>query len=370
MSQKTAIDWQILMPVMVLSGIGLVILLSASMPFADETFHNPYHFFKKQCVSLLIGIFVGYVCFRIRPLWWRYWRQGLIFISACLLVIVLIPGVGHAVKGAYRWLPLGLFQLQVSEVVKLVVMIFMAGFIEQHHDDLRWNLNGFLKPLAVLGIISSLLILEPDFGSVCVILAVSLLQMFVAGSRLRYMILLLLGVVLILAVVAWSAPYRMDRLVAFLNPWQFADNKGYQLIHAMMAVRAGGLFGVGLGESIEKWFYLPEAHNDFLLAILIEECGLIALCAVMMAYGLLVSRMLQISWDAIAKKDWFTSSLVFGIASWWAIQALINIGVNVALLPTKGITLPLISFGGSSLLMFAASLGIVLRVSYEYRRGS
>ena len=362
------IDWQLLTPTLILSSVGLVILLSASMPFADATFHNPYHFFTKQCLAFALALCVGFVTFRIRPVWWQHWRLGLILIAVCLLTMVLIPGVGRAVKGSYRWLPLGFFQLQVAEFVKLVSIIFMAGFINQHHDDLRWNLRGFVKPLAVLSVLSSLIILEPDFGSVCVILAVSLLMMLMAGSRLRYMILLFLGVAAVLALVAWSAPYRINRLVAFLDPWQFADSKGYQLIHAMMAIRAGGLFGVGLGESIEKWFYLPEAHNDFLLAILVEECGLVALMVVIIAYTLLVYRMFQISWQAISKKDWFTGSMIFGIGAWWSIQALINIGVNVALLPTKGITLPLMSFGGSSLLMFAASLGMVMRVSYEYRR--
>lgn len=282
-----------------------------------------------------------------------------------MLVVVFLPGLGVNVKGSSRWLSLGIMNLQVSEFVKLAVFIYMAGFIDQHHDDLRWNFKGFVKPLIVLSLISSLIILEPDFGAVCVILSVSLCQMYVSGARLRYMIFLAFGVLLVLMVVLWMAPYRLERLTAFWDPWLVADKKGYQVIHAMMAVKSGGLFGVGLGESIEKWFYLPEAHNDFLLAILIEECGLLALIAVMLGYGLIFSRMLQVSFSYIRLQDWFTGSLIYGIAMWWVIQALINIGVNIGMLPTKGITLPLMSYGGSSLMAFAASLGIVLRATIQ-----
>lgn len=360
------LDWQIITPTIFLIVLGLITLLSASMPYAEKMWHNPYHFFTKQLISLVLASLCACFCFYIRPIWWQRWRYGLIFLSFILLLAVFVPGIGVTVKGSSRWLSLGFMNLQVSECVKLAVFIYMAGFIDQHHDDLRWSFKGFIKPLIVLSLISSLIILEPDFGAVCVILFVALCQMYVCGSRLRYMVFLALGVMIVLAVVLWMAPYRLERLTAFWDPWLVADKKGYQVIHAMMAVKSGGLLGVGLGESIEKWFYLPEAHNDFLLAILIEECGILALVGVMLGYGLIFSRMLQLAMSFIHRKDWFTGSLVYGIAMWWSIQALINIGVNIGMLPTKGITLPLMSYGGSSLMAFAASLGIVLRIAMQH----
>ena len=362
MKLSEKLDWQLLSPVIFLISVGLIILLSASMPYAERMWSNPYYLFQKQTFSLILALCTGCLCFYIKPIWWQRWRHSMIFIAILMLIMVLVPGVGRTVKGASRWLSAGFMQLQVAEFVKLSVFVYIAGFINQHHDDLRWNFQGFIKPLIVLSLLSSLLILEPDFGSVCVIITVSLGQMFVSGARLRYMMLLAFGVSLILMLVIWTSPYRLERMLAFFDPWHVADKSGYQMIHAMMAVKAGGIWGVGLGESIEKWFYLPEAHNDFLLAILIEECGLIALIAVLVSYGLIFSRMLVVSYTQIQKSNMFNGSFVMGVALWWVIQALVNISVNMALIPTKGITLPMVSYGGSSLIAFAASLGIVLRI--------
>lgn len=340
---------------------GWVILASASLPYADFHYHNPWFFVIRQSIFIGIGLFVWLFMFLIAPHWWYRWRHALLIGTIIALLAMLIPGVGHVVKGSMRWVRIGMFNLQVSECSKLTMVLYISGFITKHHKDLKENFKVFFRPIIIISSVASLILLEPDFGTVCVLLSVTLLQLFVAGARFRYVALLISCVSVVLWGVAISAPYRVKRLLSFMDPWAHQDAESYQLVHSLMAISSGGIFGNGLGESMEKLFYLPEAHTDFLFAILAEELGLVGMCALLLLFVALLARIWTYAYVAFSEKNIYLGSILTGIASWWGLQILINVGVNLGCLPTKGITLPFISYGGSSMVICCAAMGLVMR---------
>ena len=320
---------------------------------------------KRHLMFLAAGFVVAVLFIAVPSRTWYRYGVPLLLLTVLMLVAVLIPGIGRKVNGSQRWIPLGPINLQVSELAKFVVILFMAGYLERHQRQLRVQWKGFLKPVIVLAFIIFLLLLEPDFGSAVVMSGTVLGMLFIAGVRLwQFSALLVLGVSG-LAGIALMSPYRVQRLVTFLDPWADQYNTGYQLTQSLIAFGRGEWLGVGLGNSVQKLFYLPEAHTDFVFAIYAEEFGLVGVAVVIGLYILLVSRVLHVARKALRRQDWFAAYSCFGIAMMVAGQSFINIGVTSGLLPTKGLTLPFISYGGSSLLICSGMVALVLRVSRE-----
>ena len=360
-------DCQLLFIVFCLSMLGLVMVGSSSISTADQLVGNPLYYFWRQLAYLLVGFSGLFVVYKI-PL--KFWSQSgliLIFISLILLTLVFIPGIGKQVNGSTRWINLGLFSLQVSEFVKLFAIIYVAGYLVRHNDVLRSRSAEFLKPLGLLSIIVFLLLLEPDFGAAVVLLATTMGMLWLGGARLWQFLLLIAALVSLLGLLAVLSPYRMQRLTTFLDPWGDPFNSGFQLTQALIAFGRGEWLGVGLGSSVQKLFYLPEAHTDFLFAVMSEEMGLVTGILVIGLFTFIVFRILYIGLRAEKNDHPFGGYLAYGIGLWIGLQAFINIGVNMGVLPTKGLTLPFMSYGGSSIVVMCIAVGLVLRVNYEAR---
>ena len=359
------LDRTLLLATLAIATIGLVMICSASISFADHSYGDAFYYLKRHLMFLAAGFVVAVIFLSVPSrIWYRY-GVPLLFITLLMLIAVLIPGVGRKVNGSQRWIPMGPINLQVSELAKFVVILFMAGYLERHQRQLRVQWQGFVKPVAVLALIVFLLLLEPDFGSAVVMSGTVLGMLFIAGVRIwQFSALLVLGVSGLVG-IALMSPYRVQRLVTFMDPWADQYNAGYQLTQSLIAFGRGEWFGVGLGNSVQKLFYLPEAHTDFVFAIYAEEFGLVGVAAVVGLYVLLVSRVLHVARKALRRQDWFAAYSCFGIAMMVAGQTFINIGVTSGLLPTKGLTLPFISYGGSSLLVCSAMIALVLRISRE-----
>ncbi len=358
-------DYWLILAVSSLLAIGFLLLASASMGISDKWYHNPFHFLSHQTIYLLVSIVVGFFIKQIPLSSWEKISGYLLLISMFLLMLVLIPGVGRTVNGSTRWLRLGIISLQVSEFAKLALIIYIASYLSRRQDEVRVNIKGFIKPLVLLGIISFFLILEPDFGAIVVMILTMLGMMYLAGARLWQFIILLLLVGIALGTLAIISPYRLLRLTSFLNPWAKPFDSGYQLIQSLIAFGRGGIFGVGLGNSIQKLFYLPEAHTDFLFAVLAEEFGIFGQMVVIGLFSFLVARILHLGRIAAKIKNSFASYLAYGLGLLIVLQMIINIGVNIGLLPTKGLTLPFMSYGGSSMLFNCVIIAILLRVHHE-----
>lgn len=360
-------DRYLLLATLGLLAIGLLMLASASISVSDHFYHSPFHFLIRQVSCLLLGLILSIFVLRFDLSLWQKISGILLIFSLILLVMVLIPGIGRQINGSMRWLGVGPFGIQVSEFAKLSVIIYMAGYLVRHEQAVRTNSSGFLRPLIVLGIIGALLLKEPDFGATTVIITTALGMMFLAGARLWQFLVLLFCVVVGLFFLALTSPYRLLRLTTFLNPWANPFDSGYQLTQSLIAFGRGGWFGLGLGESIQKLFYLPDAHTDFLFAVTAEELGLIGAIAIIGLFVLLVSRALKIGRYADKQGRPFAAYLAYGIGIWLSIQAMINMGVNIGLLPTKGLTLPLMSYGGSSMMMTCVAIALLFRIDYESR---
>ncbi len=358
-------DRPLLITSVLLIALGVLMVASASMVISDRQFGYPFYYLIRQTVYLLLGIGLAWGVTRVPLRFWQQYSPYFLLLSLALLFLIAIPGVGHVVNGSRRWLRLGFLTLQGSEVTKLSLVLYLAGYIQRRQEEIQNRLSGFLKPMVLLAIIGVLLLLEPDFGTAMVIMLTTLGLLYLAGVRL-WPFLVLLGIVaLAFGVLAITSPYRLERLTTFLNPWHTQFGSGYQLTQSLIAFGRGGVFGVGLGNSIQKLFYLPEAHTDFLFAVMSEELGLVGGVLVILLFGGLVGRMLYLGRLASQSKQLFSAFVAFGFAMWFALQALINMGVNAGVLPTKGLTLPLISYGGSSMLIACIALGILMRISYE-----
>jgi len=359
------LDRSLLLATLAIATIGLVMISSASISFAEHSYGDGFFYLKRHLMFLVMSLTVAIVFLSVPSrIWYRY-GVPLMLITLLMLLAVLIPGIGRKVNGSQRWIPMGPINLQVSEVAKFVVILFMAGYLERHQRHMREQWQGFMKPVAVLSVMIFLLLLEPDFGSAVVMSGTVLGMLFIAGVRLwQFSALLVLGVSG-LAGGALLSPYRVQRLVTYLDPWADQYNTGYQLTQSLIAFGRGEWLGVGLGNSVQKLFYLPEAHTDFVFAIYAEEFGLLGVAVVIGLYILLVSRIFHVAKKALRRQDWFAAYICFGIAMMLAGQSFINIGVTSGLLPTKGLTLPFISYGGSSLLICSAMVALVLRISRE-----
>ena len=276
-----------------------------------------------------------------------------------------MPGIGRHVNGSVRWIGFGPIGIQVSELAKLVAIIYMADYLTRRNIEVQTQISGFLKPMILLGLMSLLLLKEPDFGASTVIMATALGMMFLAGARFWQFLMLLGSVAAALAALAFSSPYRLERLTAFLNPWSNEYASGYQLTQSLIAFGRGGWFGVGLGDSVQKLYYLPEAHTDFLFAVFAEELGLIGVLVVICLFGIMIWRGFVIAKRAHLQKNLFGAFLGYGLSLWMAMQAMINMGVNSGVLPTKGLTLPLMSYGGSSMVVMLIVIGLLFRIDYE-----
>jgi cell division protein FtsW len=350
-----------------LLALGLVMVASASISLADRQFGQPFYFAVRQGLYVTVGLVCAWVVLRTRLVYWEKGGVVLLVTGIALLITVLIPGVGRQVNGSVRWLHLGIFNLQTSELVKLFVIVYLAGYLVRRGEEVRNSVQGFLKPLGLLVVIALLLLLEPDFGAAAVIFATSLGMLFLGGVRLWQFGVLLATVAAAFAGIALSSPYRMERLTTFLNPWADPYASGFQLTQALIAIGRGNWFGVGLGGSIQKLFYLPEAHTDFLFAVLAEELGLLGITTVILLFALFVWQAFAIAHRAELSGNRYAAYLAYGLGMWIGLQAFINMGVNMGALPTKGLTLPLMSYGGSSVVVMCIAVALLLRVDHETR---
>jgi cell division protein FtsW len=366
-------DYWLLGAICSLIMLGIIMVTSASIVIADRKLGQPFYYTIHQSIYAMLGIIAALIVYTI-PL--KFWfKIAFVILSACIvaLVLVLIPGVGKEVNGSVRWINFGFATVQFSEFVKLGMIIYFSSYIVRHRDALTQSISAFIKPLLLLGVICSLLILEPDFGTSVVILATTFALLFLSGVPLWQFLILLTIVAGILGLVAVAAPYRIERLTSFMDPWSDQFNSGYQLTQALIAFGRGEWLGVGLGSSVQKLFYLPEAHTDFVFAVLAEELGLVGAVSTLALYVLLVYRGIIIGLQAEQREDPFAAYICYGISFWVGIQTLVNVGVNTGMLPTKGLTLPFISYGGNSLFVICIAMGLLFRADFENRlaaRGS
>ncbi|MGM0412303.1 MAG: putative lipid II flippase FtsW [Pseudomonadota bacterium] len=358
-------DPLLVLALVTLVGMGLVIVASASMDIADRNLGAPFHYVVRQLVFYAAGVALGWLAVTT-PLehWKRLAGPGLV-VGFGLLLLVLVVGV--EANGSIRWLPLGPVNLQVSEFFKIALIIYIADYIARRQEEVRTSAGGFFKPLLLLAVAGALLLAQPDFGAAMVMAATVLGVLFLAGARLWLFAAASGTAAGIVALLVVSAPYRLERVTTFLNPWADPYNSGFQLTQALIAFGRGEWTGVGLGGSVQKLFYLPEAHTDFVFAVIGEELGLMGVLAIMALYGLLVLRGLVVARLAEAAGRTFAAYLAYGIALWLGLQVFISAGVNMGVLPTKGLTLPLVSYGGSSVVSTALLLALLLRVDHENR---
>ncbi len=367
------IDGVTLSVVLSLLLFGLVMVTSASISIASRDTGNPFFFLERQLFTAAIGTVGAVLIFCLPMERWERLSHLLLAIAVVMLLAVLVPGLGEAVNGGRRWLRLGGMSFQVSELARVLVLIYIASYAARRQDELRETLTGLLKPLLLLGLAALLLLGEPDFGAATVLFATGFGMLFIAGARLRYVVALTAVAAALFALLAITSAYRLRRLTGFLDPWANPYSSGFQLTQSLIAIGRGSWLGVGLGNSVQKLFYLPEAYNDFLFAVLAEELGLLGVLLTLGLFVTLIWRAFHIARLASLAGLQFQSYLAVGFALWVGIQAFINIGVNMGVLPTKGLTLPLMSYGRSSLIVTLIWVGMLLRVHHETmleRRGS
>jgi len=363
--RRFVFDGWVLGTVAALLLVGLVMVASASIGVSERETGNPFFYFERQLIYVGLGLLAAMVAISIPT---SVWEKQSIFLLAggfVLLLLVLVPGIGHEVNGSRRWVRLGFMNFQVSELARVMLLTYIASYCVRRSEELRSTFKGFMKPVGVLGAAAVLLLVEPDFGAATVLIATGLAVLFLAGVRLHHLLVPVVVGVAGMALLAVTSTYRMRRLIAFRNPWEDPFDSGFQLVQSLIAIGRGEWFGVGLGSSVQKLFYLPEAHTDFVFAVLAEEFGFLGVVVVIALYALLVGRALEIARRAGQAGLTFQSYLAASIGVWLGLQAFVNIGVNMGLLPTKGLTLPLLSYGGSSMLVTLGVLGLLLRIHHE-----
>jgi cell division protein FtsW len=344
---------------------GFVILASASITISDNATGNPFFYLERQLVAAAIGLAAGLFCLFVPMHVWQTLGPLLLLVGLALLVVVLVPGVGYEVNGATRWVRFGVMNLQVSEPARLCLLIYLAGYVVRQQKALREQFVGFLRPMLVLSLGCALLLAEPDFGAAIVLLATALVVLFVAGARIRDFILFFSATVIAVVALTLTSPYRLNRLTGFLDPWADPYYSGFQLTQSLIAIGRGEWFGVGLGGGVQKLFYLPEAHTDFVFAVFAEEFGLLGSVVLIALFLALLWRVFKLAMRAADSERFFEAFLAIGLGTWLGLQAFINVGVNMGLLPTKGLTLPLISYGRSSLIVAMIAIGLLLRIHHE-----
>jgi cell division protein FtsW len=361
-------DGPLLCLVLALAAIGVVMVASSSLAVAENLGVGPFHFLQRHLVFLAIGTACAVLVARTELRWLERHSSNLLVLSVLLLMAVLIPGIGRTVNGAQRWINLGFIGFQAVEAVKLLLVVWLSAYMVKYREQLHSQLWGALKPLLVLACLCGLLLLQPDFGSSVLLAAITFCMLWVGGARIAHLAAPALIGLAGMAALAVFEPYRWARLVAFLNPWNDPFGDGYQLSQALIAVGRGEGAGVGLGASVQKLFYLPEAHTDFIFAVIAEETGFIGVSLLICLFALLAWRAFWLGLRAQDMGRSFAAHCAFGSGLWISLQALVSMGVNMGLLPTKGLTLPLISSGGSSVIMSCAAIGLLLRVGYEAER--
>ncbi|NOX42204.1 MAG: putative lipid II flippase FtsW [Gammaproteobacteria bacterium] len=364
-TQSLILDYWFVGSVVCLLCIGVVMTGSASIGISDKVMHQPLYFLTRQIAYVGVGLLLAFCVLQVRLSFWQKSGPFLLIGAITLLILVVVPGIGLQVNGSARWISLGFVNLQPSEFTKLFFIIYLSGYLVRRGEEIRETLKGFLIPIVLLTITSLLLFAEPDFGAVVVLSATVFGMLFLAGVRLLHFTVFVAVVIAALVGMAFSAPYRMQRLTTFLNPWDDPFNSGFQLTQALIAFGRGEWFGVGLGASVQKLFYLPEAHTDFVFAVIAEELGLAGSFIVIGLFSIVVWRILYVASQAEKIGNCFAAYLAYGIGLWLSLQVIINLGVNMGVLPTKGLTLPLMSYGGSSMVMVCISLAIVMRIFYE-----
>ncbi|MCK5725499.1 MAG: putative lipid II flippase FtsW [Thiotrichaceae bacterium] len=354
---------------MLLLGFGLIIMTSASVAKANQMVGDPYYFLARQVAYVAVGLTVAFLIYQVRLNRWAGVGAWLLPVIIVLLLVVLIPSIGIKINGSRRWISLGIANIQVSEFAKIIIFVYFASYMERHGKKLRTleSYRPLFLPLIVLGIFAGLLLLEPDFGTVVVIVSTGIAMLFLGGVKL-----IRLGVVFIVAIVAMGlfltlGSYRVNRVISYLDPWADATGTGYQVTNALMAIGDGGWLGSGLGGSVQKQLYLPEAHNDFIFAILADEFGFIGICITIGLFAWLIYRAFIIGLRADRKRQYFNAYIAYAIGFWLGFQSIFHIGVNLALLPSKGLTLPFMSYGGSSMVATLLAIGLLMRVHYESR---
>ena len=348
--------------------LGLVMVTSASVAVSDNLFGYSHYFISRQITALALAIFVGFMVINLPTSFIQRWGIALMVLSLFLLLLVLVPGIGKSVNGSQRWINLVVFNFQVSEAAKVSMVVYMSGYLVRRAEQVRESWSGFVIPLGLTFCFLVLLLLEPDFGASVVLLGTVMAMLFLGGAKVYQFILLLFMAACALALVAVSESYRMKRLMNFIDPWADPFNEGYQLSQALIAYGRGEWFGLGLGNSVQKLSYLPEAHTDFVFSIWIEETGMIGGILLILLFAVLVSRTFAIGNKALLLNRPFAGYMCYGFSILIVAQVIINIGVNTGFLPTKGLTLPLISYGRSSLIITLVSLFIVARVDIENKR--
>jgi cell division protein FtsW len=365
-TKRVAMDHSLLIITIVLALVGLVMVFSASAVVAGNRFHDPGYFLKRQLAWLAFGFLLLHLASHIDYVWWKRLSIPLLGLTVVLLVMVLIPSLGVSAKGARRWLRLGPISVQPAEIAKLVAVMYLAAYLAKKEDRLTGFLSGLAPALLIVGVLGGLVLLEPDLGTVVVMGSVAIGLLFLGGARLSHLLSLGLCAVPVVLVLVLSSSYRRQRLMTFLAPWKDASDAGFQITQSFLAFGSGGLFGVGLGEGKQKLFFLPEAHTDFVLALVGEELGLVGTAVIILLFALFAIRGFQVA--ARARMP-FGRYLGMGITLLIGVQALINACVVTGLLPTKGLTLPFVSYGGSSLVTCMFGVGILLNISRDRQTG-
>lgn len=365
LSVDKGIDFWLLGAACSLLMIGLIMIASASIDIADIRNDNPFFYVMRHGTFLLLGLVAGFAVVNVPIAWWMKSGWLLLFVSLALLVLVLLPGVGRTVNGSTRWIGFGGLNLQVSELAKLFLIAYMAGYLDRRREEVMASWWGFVKPMLVMFMAAFLLLMEPDFGATVVIASAVLGMIFLSGARIGQFSVLIIGCGISAVLLVMSQPYRLKRFTGYTDPWADQFGSGYQLSQALIAFGRGEWTGLGLGNSIQKLFYLPEAHTDFVFAILAEEFGLLGCFIVIGLFSVLVYRALRIGMKAEQVNQRFAAYFAYGIGLLIGGQALINMGVNTGLLPTKGLTLPLVSYGGSSLVVSCMCIGVLVRINLE-----
>ncbi len=361
-------DTGVMLSAIGLASLGLIMVASSSISIADSQHVGPFYYLIRHLVFLSLGVSLACVIARVELERIERHAVFLLLVAFILLLLVFVPGIGMRINGARRWIHLGISGFQSVEMVKLILIVYLASYLVRHRESVHVSMIGVLKPLGIAGMLVVLLLAQPDFGSATLLLSVSIGMIWLGGARLRNLGLLAAMATPALAWAAMFEDYRLKRLKSFLDPWADPFNEGFQLTQALIAVGRGEWFGVGLGASVQKLFYLPEAHTDFILAVIAEELGFFGILLVLGLFAGLVGSGMRVGLRAMERGQRFGGYCAFGVSLMIAFQALVSIGVNLGVLPTKGLTLPLISSGGSSVMMTCVAIGLLARVSYELSR--
>jgi cell division protein FtsW len=348
--------------------LGLVMITSASLDYANHRHAAPLHYFFRHAIYLLLALSVAAVVYSRSMQFWEQYSGYMLFAAFALLLLILIPGVGYTANNATRWLALGPITIQISEIVKIAVVAYLSSYLVRQTELVKSHFSGFLNPMLVIMALVVCLLMQPNFGAVVVLLAASLGMLFLGGVRIGQFALVVLGALGAVITMVVTAEYRMKRLYAYLDPWADQNGGGYQLVQSLIAFGRGEWSGLGLGNSIQKQFFLPEAHTDFIFAVVAEELGLLGCLLTLALYALMIGRILWIARCAEIQHRAFSAYMAYGISIIFAVQLFINAGVSIGLLPTKGLTLPFLSYGGSSLIVSTLFVAVALRIHYETQR--